>query len=46
MSDPKDVIHRAYDGIPKEVGLVLIFDLMPVRSIKYYWYKLIRKVTR
>ena len=46
MTDSKDVINRAYGGIPKEVGLVLIFDFMPIRGIKYYWYKLVRKITR
>jgi hypothetical protein len=47
MSDSKDVINRAYGGIPKEAGvLVFNFDFMPGRSIKYYWYRLLRKITR
>jgi hypothetical protein len=44
----KDTIERAYGNIPKEVGGDFdFFSFLPIpRSIKYYWYKLIRKVTR
>ena len=44
----KDVLDRAYGSIPKEVtpGFEL-FDWLPTwRGVKYYWYKLIRKITR
>jgi hypothetical protein len=47
MSDSKDVINRAYGGIPKEAGvLVFDFDFITFRGVKYYWYKLVRKFTR
>jgi hypothetical protein len=46
MTNSKDVINRAYGGIPKEVGTMFIFDFIPFRGIKYYYYKLVRKVTR
>ena len=47
MSDSKDVINRAYGGIPKEAGvLVFNFDFITFRGVKYYWYKLVRKITR
>ena len=43
----KDVINRAYGNMPKEVGFTVNWDFIPTwRGIKYYWYKLIRKVTR
>jgi hypothetical protein len=48
MSKQDDTLNKAYGGIPKEVGFNFdIFSGFPVlRSVKYYWYKLIRKVTR
>jgi hypothetical protein len=43
----KEILDRAYGSIPKEVtpGMDL-FDWLPFRGVKYYWYKLVRKVTR
>jgi len=49
MSDSKDVINRAYGGIPKEAGVFIFninIDFIFGRSIKYYWYRLLRKITR
>jgi len=46
MSKSEDVINRAYGHIVKEVTPVLIFDITIFRGFKYYWYKLLRKVTR
>jgi hypothetical protein len=43
----KETLDKAYGNVPKEVGYNFDLDLVPRwRSIKYYWYKLIRKVTR
>ena len=44
----KETLDKAYGSIPKEVtGDFDFFSAFPVpRSLKYYWYKLIRKVTR
>jgi hypothetical protein len=43
----KDTINKAYGHVPKEPQLVLDMTWIPSwRGIKYYWYKLIRKVTR
>ena len=43
----KDVFDRAYGSIPKEVGIWFDMSWVPAhRGLKYYWYKLIRKVTR
>ena len=43
-----ETLRKAYGSIPKEVGInVDFFDWVPTfRGIKYYWYKLVRKVTR
>ena len=47
MIDSKDVINRAYGGIPKETGSIQFnFDFVGYRGVKYYWYKLVRKFTR
>jgi hypothetical protein len=46
MSKSEDVINRAYGHIVKEVTPVITFDIIVFRGFKYYWYKLIRKVTR
>jgi len=47
MSTPKETLDKAYGNMPKEVGYSFDFDFVPGwRGIKYYWYKLIRKVTR
>lgn len=45
---PKETIDKAYGSIPKEVGMSNnSFDWLPeFRGLRYYWYKLIRKVTR
>jgi hypothetical protein len=44
----KDTLNKAYGNMPKEVGFSdSLFDWLPTwRGVKYYWYKLIRKVTR
>ena len=43
----KDTIEKAYGSIPREVGFGLDMNWIPTfRGVKYYWYKLIRKVTR
>jgi len=47
MSKQEDVINKAYGNMPKEVGFNMSWDFIPtLRGIKYYWHKLIRKVTR
>ena len=46
MSKSEDVINRAYGHIVKEVNPTISFDITVFRGFKYYWYKLIRKVTR
>ena len=47
MSKQQEVIDRAYGSIPKEVGVNFEFSFIPTwRGLKYYWYKLTRKVTR
>ena len=46
MSKSEDVINRAYGHIVKEVTPIINFDFIVFRGFKYYWYKLIRKVTR
>jgi hypothetical protein len=44
----KEILDKAYGNMPREVGMSSdIFDCLPSwRGIKYYWYKLIRRVTR
>lgn len=45
MSKQEDTLDKAYGNIPKEVGLVDVFDWVPpYRGLKYYWYKLVRRV--
>jgi hypothetical protein len=48
MSKQDDTLNKAYGSIPKEISSDFdFFSWLPVpRGIKYYWYKLIRKVTR
>jgi hypothetical protein len=48
MSTPKETLDKAYGNVPKEVGFADdLFDWLPTwRGVKYYWYKLVRKVTR
>jgi hypothetical protein len=44
----KETLDKAYGNMPKEVGFAGdLFHWLPTfRGVKYYWYKLIRKVTR
>jgi hypothetical protein len=44
----KETLNKAYGNMPKEVGIGSdMFDWMPTwRGLKYYWHKLVRKVTR
>ena len=47
MSKQEDVINRAYSNMPKEVGYAIDWNFIPTwRGVKYYWHKLIRKITR
>ena len=46
MSKSEDVLNRAYGNFSKEVTPVINFDITIFRGFKYYWYTLIRKVTR
>ena len=46
MSKSEDVINRAYGHIAKEVTPTMNFDFIVFRGFKYYWYKLVRKITR
>jgi len=44
----KETFDKAYGNMPKEIGYTSdMFTWLPNwRGVKYYWYKLIRKVTR
>jgi hypothetical protein len=45
MSKHQDVINRAYGNVPREIGYNGNWDMLPsLRGVKYYWYKLIRKL--
>ena len=47
MSKQDETIQRAYGNVPKEIGFSIVWDFLPTfRGIKYYWHKLIRKITR
>ena len=46
VSKSEDVLNRAYGNFAKEVTTIISFDITIFRGFKYYWYKLIRKVTR
>jgi hypothetical protein len=47
MAKQEDVINKAYSNMPKEVGYAIDWVFLPSwRGVKYYWHKLIRKVTR
>ena len=47
MSKQEDTLNKAYGNVPKEIGFYIDLDVVPGwRGVKYYWYKLIRKVTR
>jgi hypothetical protein len=41
MPTSKETLEKAYGSIPKEVGFQLEF---PIRGLKYYWLKLIRRI--
>ena len=41
-----EVLDKAYSNIPKEVGLNVDFEWVPLRGIKFYWFKLVRFFTR
>ena len=43
----KETLDKAYGNMPKEVGYTHDWSFIPTwRGLKYYWHKLIRKVTR
>ena len=43
----KETLEKAYGNVPKEIGFSIVWDFLPTfRGIKYYWHKLIRKITR
>jgi hypothetical protein len=48
MTKREDTLNKTYGNIPKEVGYS--FDVMSAlptfRSLKYYWYRLVRSITR
>ena len=47
MSKQEDTLNKAYGNVPKEVGYAIDWNFIPTRrGIKYYWYKLVRIVTR
>jgi hypothetical protein len=47
MSKQEDTLNKAYGNMPKEVGFTSSWEFIPTwRGLKYYWYKLVRKVTR
>ena len=43
----KETLDKAYGNMPKEVGYNMSWDFIPtLRGVRYYWHKLIRKITR
>ena len=47
MSKQEDVLNKAYGNVPKEIGYWYDWNFLPTfRGIRYYWHKLIRKITR
>ena len=47
MSKQEDVLNRAYGNVPREIGYWYDWNFLPTwRGIRYYWHKLVRKVTR
>ena len=46
MANPKEILERAYGSVAKDVSLYIDLDITPFRSVKYYWYKLVRFFTR
>ena len=47
MSKQEDILNKAYGNVPKEIGYNADWSILPGwRGVRYYWYKLIRKITR
>ena len=47
MSKQEDTLNKAYGNVPREIGFSVVWDFLPTwRGIRYYWHKLIRKITR
>jgi len=46
MTSPRETLEKAYGSVPREVGYSVVWDFTPVRGIRYYWHRLIRKITR
>jgi hypothetical protein len=44
MSKRQDTITKAYGNIPREPMFTWDFDLVPVRGLKFYWLKFLRKL--
>jgi len=43
----KDIFDKAYGSIPREIGIAVDLNWIPTyRGFKFYWYKLLRKITR
>ena len=42
----KQVINRAYGNIPSELPGQFAFELAPLRGLRYYFLKFLRKFTR
>jgi hypothetical protein len=41
----KETLDKAYGNMPKEVGFSVDWGFIPSwRGVKYYWYKLVRKM--
>ena len=44
---PKEILEKAYGNMPKEVGINFDITWLPTgRGMRYYWYKLVRRITR
>jgi len=48
MSKQQDTLNKTYGNIPREVPDPWdIFEWIPTyRGVRYYWYKLVRSITR
>jgi len=47
MSKQDEVLQKAYGNVPREVGYWYDWNMLPtLRGVRYYWHKLIRKITR
>jgi hypothetical protein len=43
----KETLDKAYGNMPREVGFNVDWGFIPSwRGVKYYWYKILRKITR